>query len=57
MRLDSYGFLKTWAGYTLLNTDKSKIAEATERWNESMELMGLNYTFQQFLMLDSEKFN
>jgi hypothetical protein len=35
--LDSYGFLKTWAGYTFLNTDKAKIAEARERWYKSME--------------------
>ena len=54
--LETYGFLKTWAGYTFLNSDQEKIAKARELWNENMQQMGLNYTVEEFLMLNNDNF-
>jgi len=44
------------AGYTFLNSDKEKIAKARELWNENMQQMGLNYTVEEFLMLNNDNF-
>ena len=54
--LETYGLLKTWAGYTFLNSDQEKIAKARELWNENMQQMGLNYTVEEFLMLNNDNF-
>lgn len=41
----------------MLNVKNDRIAEARERWNKSMKQMGLNYTLQEFLMLNNDKIN
>ena len=49
------GSLETWAGYTFPKIEEQKVAQAGERWEDSMEQMRLNYTIQEFLMLYNPK--